>query len=348
MPAVRSSRRCPAEAKPTPYAACSRSHHPAPMPQKARPPVSVSRVATALASGPGDRKVTGLTSVPRCSPVPSPASSPRVTKGSGIGSHGLPTCGIWMRWSISATPANPDSAAARATPVSHPTGSSPHGNRETCSNTDMRPGSRSPPGPGAIAFVPAGSASPVGTPPRAPPGGMRGAIAFVPAGSASPVGAPPRAPPCGDGVAPGAPVTASTRIAAAARDGSPPSTRRTTSQPSASSEAATSRLVRSCTVSTAAGTGRSRAALRARHTAGGVVKSTATPGSPADRASARYACRRSASRPRVSTTVGRRRRTRAATIRSSRPNASAEASRSAGPLPTRARSSSEETISGAR
>ena len=49
------------------------------------------------------------------SPVPSPASMPRVTQGSGMGSQTRPTWGIWITWSISATPANPASSAASAT-----------------------------------------------------------------------------------------------------------------------------------------------------------------------------------------------------------------------------------------
>ena len=52
--------------------------------------------------------------------------------------------------------------------------------------------------------------------------------------------------------------------------------------------------------------------------------------------------------PRVSTTVHRPRPSRAATIVSSRANASAEASRSCGPLPTTPRSASDETISSRR
>ena len=66
------------------------------------------------------------------------------------------------------------------------------------------------------------------------------------------------------------------------------------------------------------------------------------------RAAASQAVRRSASRPSVSTTVVRPRPSRAATTVSSRANASVEASRSCGPLPTTPRSASEETISSRR
>ncbi len=50
-----------------------------------------------------------------------------------------------------------------------------------------------------------------------------------------------------------------------------------------------SRIRRSCPASTAAGTGRSRVAFRARHSAGGVSNTTATTGSPNSRASAAHA-----------------------------------------------------------
>ena len=60
-----------------------------------------------LGDDPGARKVTGETSVPSRSLVSRPASSPRVTHGSGIGSHARSTCGIWIRWSIRAMPSKP-------------------------------------------------------------------------------------------------------------------------------------------------------------------------------------------------------------------------------------------------
>ena len=118
-----------------PYAACSRSHHPAPTPTNARPPDSASSVAAALAVMPAGRKVTGETSVPSRSRVSRPATSPRVTHGSGIGSQARSTCGIWIRWSITASPAKPASSAASAIDRSQPAGSSPHGKRETWSMT---------------------------------------------------------------------------------------------------------------------------------------------------------------------------------------------------------------------
>ncbi len=131
MPASSASRRSRAGGKGMPYAACSRSHHPAPTPTNARPPDSASRVAAALAVIPAGRKVTGVTSVPSRSRVSRPATRPSVTHGSGIGSQARSTCGIWMRWSITASPANPASSAASAIERSQPPGSSPHGKRET-------------------------------------------------------------------------------------------------------------------------------------------------------------------------------------------------------------------------
>ena len=95
--------------------------------RRASPPPSRSR--------PAGRKDTGVQSVPSRSPVPSAARWPSVTHGSGIGSQARPTCGIWMRWSISARPAKPAASAASATSRSQVAGSSPHGKRETWSTT---------------------------------------------------------------------------------------------------------------------------------------------------------------------------------------------------------------------
>ena len=108
------SSRCAGGGKSNPYAACSRDHQPAPKPQKARPPLSASRVATVLAMMPGARKVTGETSVPSRSPVSRAARKPRLTHGSGNGSQARPTCGIWMRWSIRAMPGEPGLRGGRA------------------------------------------------------------------------------------------------------------------------------------------------------------------------------------------------------------------------------------------
>ena len=112
------------------------------------------------------------------------------------------------------------------------------------------------------------------------------------------------------------------------------STSTTRSQPSRSSSVQRPGTRASWAASAGAGTGRSRAAFRRRHSAAGVLSTTATPGSPADRAAATQARRRSVSRPSVSTTVVSPRPSRAATTVSRTANASAEASRSCGPLPT--------------
>ena len=47
-----------------PYAACSRSNHPAPSPSSTRPPLIWSTWATWIASGPGCRNVAEVISVP--------------------------------------------------------------------------------------------------------------------------------------------------------------------------------------------------------------------------------------------------------------------------------------------
>ena len=279
------SSRAAAAGNGSPNAACSRSHQPAPIPQNARPPVSTSSVATALARIPGARKVTGVTRVPSRIPGASPASRPSVTHGSGIGSQARSTCGIWIRWSISAMPSRPASAAAPATAASHPGGSSCQGNREICRTKPSRAGRRS-----------CSAAA------RREPGECAGSIA-----------------------------AASGRV--------------TRSQPSAPSSAATAGTRRSCPSRTAAGTLRSRCALRRRQSAGSVSNSTATAGSPACLAPSSWARRRAGSSPRVSTTVFRPRFSRAATIWSSRAKASAEASRSCSPLPTTPRNWSEDTTS---
>ncbi len=135
-----------------------------------------------------------------------PASSPRVTYGSGIGSHARATCGIWTRWSISASPCSPAASAAAATSTSQPAGSSPHGNRDSWST------SRGPSAARSAVRTGAGSGA----------------------------------------------LTAAS------------STTCTTSQPSAATSATTSRTRASCRASAGAGTGRSRRALRSRHTAAGV------------------------------------------------------------------------------
>ena len=91
----------------------------------------------------------------------------------------------------------------------------------------------------------------------------------------------PREPPdLEDHPRPGARRAPATGAAGAGLGGGSSADTTRTSQPSASSSAPTSRIRRSWPPSTAAGTGRSRAAFRARHSAGGVSNTTATSGSP--------------------------------------------------------------------
>ena len=173
--------------------------------------------------------------------------------------------------------------------------------------------------------------------------------------------APPGPRPTGSG-RPGAPRRARARAAPAGRAGGSPARAGAARAGSSVATGATTvpALVvepvatraerrRSWSASTRAGTGRSRAALRRRHTRRGVSK--------------RDGDRRQAVRPgQVEPAAGVVRRrgrgcrrrwsargaARPATIRSSRANASAEASRSWRPLPTTPRRASEETTSAAR
>ena len=243
-------------------------------------------MAAALAVIPAGRKVAGVQSVPRVSRCRGRRRARASPRARGSAATPEPTCGIWIRWSINASPANPASSAASAIARTHPPGSSPQGNRDSWSTT------------------------------RGPPGGE------------------------GDRVR----STTARRAGVSLRWGTPSlgeeesqDTTSTWSQPSASSPAETAAARRTWSARTFAGTGRSRSALRRRHSWPGVSRATATAGSPAARAASRHAVRRPASRPSVSTTVVRPRPMRAATMRSRRSKASAEASRSAGPEPTTSR-----------
>ena len=76
------SNRSPVAGNGIPYAACSRSFQPAPSPSSTRPPLIASICATAIASGPGRRKVIGDTRVPRRNVVVSRARPARVVHAS--------------------------------------------------------------------------------------------------------------------------------------------------------------------------------------------------------------------------------------------------------------------------
>ena len=272
----RSSSRARSAGKRRPKAACSRSHQPAPSPQKARPPLSTSSVAAALAMMPGARNVTGVHSVPSRRSVPSPASARASPTARGSGpTRGRPA-GSGSGGPSARCRRSPAASAASATPRSQPSGSSPQGKRADLEH-------------------------------HAEAGRRR----------LSGVAAPAR------------------------RDrGRGLGVRDTTRRPSPRGELrpARRRIRRSWPSSTGAGTGRSRAALRARHTPAGVSKhhrdrrgarprapaSPRQPGGPA-------------SRPSVSTTTVSPRRGRPATIWSSSRKASARRVEVGGPLPTTAR-----------
>ena len=228
---------------------------------------------------------TGCRAAARCR---APAIAPSVTHGSGIGSHARPTWGIWIRWSISASPANPASSAARATPRSQASGSSPHGKRDTCRTTAAR--------------------------------------------------AAVRRPRCGRDAAAGAGGAAT----------SPERPRRTRSHPSAST---TSAHVAHRAQLPGEHPGRHRTVARGVAAPALVVRGVEDARRPpAGRTRAAASASRAAGRVEPEgVDHGRQPRpSRAATIVSSTANASVEASRSCGPLPTTPRRASEETTSSAR
>ena len=74
--------RSPSGGKGKPYASCSGSLQPVPIPTSTRPPETWSTVATTLASSDGCRKVAGETSVPRRTVLVTAASAARVAQAS--------------------------------------------------------------------------------------------------------------------------------------------------------------------------------------------------------------------------------------------------------------------------
>ena len=71
-------------------------------------------VKTMLISGGEPTIVKRLPDILRSSRLDYGFKTALVTNGSGIGSQARSTCGIWIRWSISATPSKPASAATPA------------------------------------------------------------------------------------------------------------------------------------------------------------------------------------------------------------------------------------------
>ena len=171
---------------------------------------------------------------------------PSVTHGSGIEVQARSTCGIWMRWSITDSPAKPASSAARATPLSQASGI------------------LAPREPAHLEH----HLEPLRRAPLLPDQGRL-------------------------------------RRRRLARPARPRGHVCTTSQPSSSSCGTSARCRLSWAASVGAGTGRSRAELRRRHSPSGVSITTTTAGSPTSRARASQRRRRSSSVPRVSTTVVR-------------------------------------------
>jgi hypothetical protein len=84
------------------------------MPSRARPPESTSRVVTILASSPGWRYMTPVTSAPRVSRSVLAATWPRVVYASSIGSAVESACPTWKKWSMTVKVENPACSAVRA------------------------------------------------------------------------------------------------------------------------------------------------------------------------------------------------------------------------------------------
>ena len=76
------SNRSPTGGNGSPYAECSASNHPAPIPSSTRPPLIWSTCATEMASGPGSRKVAAVMSVPSRIRLVSRARPARVSHAS--------------------------------------------------------------------------------------------------------------------------------------------------------------------------------------------------------------------------------------------------------------------------
>ena len=74
------SKRSLVDGKGTPYAVCSSPYQPAPIPSSTRPLLMSSTWATAIASGPGRRKVAEVTIVPSRMVLVSRAMAPSVTQ----------------------------------------------------------------------------------------------------------------------------------------------------------------------------------------------------------------------------------------------------------------------------
>lgn len=88
------------------------------MPSTARPRDSTSSAVTALASSPGWRSVTGLTSANSRTVAVRTASAPSSVYASNMGESGPPPTWFWCTWSGTDTASNPAASADRTASAS--------------------------------------------------------------------------------------------------------------------------------------------------------------------------------------------------------------------------------------
>src|SRR5580693_7256514 len=117
--------RSPGPGNSMPYASCSAASQPAPTPSTARPPEITSSVVTALASSPGARSVTGLTSENSAADDVTTASAPSTEYASNMGEAGPPPTWFWSTWSGTEIASNPAASAASAASASRPNTAAP-------------------------------------------------------------------------------------------------------------------------------------------------------------------------------------------------------------------------------
>ena len=86
-------------------------------------------MVTALASSPGARSVTGLTSENRCALDVAPASAPSTVYASNMGEAGPPPTWFWCTWSGTEIASNPASSATFAASASRPNTAAPSSTR---------------------------------------------------------------------------------------------------------------------------------------------------------------------------------------------------------------------------
>ena len=234
------SSRSAAAGKGSPYAACSRSHQPAPMPRNARPPESASRVAAAFAVTPAGRNVAGVHERAQLQPGVQAGDQAEGHPGLGDRLPGGVDLGDLDQVVHQRQPGEPR-LVRRQRHLAHPAARvlAPGEPRELEHH---------------LAAV-----------------GRRGVLRFGPQ------------PQCSDRSGCGL-----SRV----RSPAPGDDLDVVPALGGERRGRTAAARRTCSARTGAGTGRSRRALRRRHSSPGVSSSTATAGSPAARAASRQAIRR--------------------------------------------------------